>query len=32
VTLDDVQLAGKRRMTGVELARGLRLAPGERLL
>jgi methionyl-tRNA formyltransferase len=31
VSLVDVQLAGKRRMTGAELARGLRLEPGERL-
>lgn len=31
VELTDVQLRGKRRMTGAELARGLRLGPGERL-
>ncbi len=31
VELTDVQLAGKRRMTGAELARGLHLGPGERL-
>jgi methionyl-tRNA formyltransferase len=30
LALVDVQPAGKRRMTGEELARGLRLAPGER--
>jgi methionyl-tRNA formyltransferase len=29
--LNDVQLAGKRRMTGSELARGLRIQEGERL-
>lgn len=31
VALVDVQPAGKRRMTGAELARGLRPAPGERV-
>jgi methionyl-tRNA formyltransferase len=31
VVLVDVQMAGRSRMTGGELARGLRLAPGEKL-
>ena len=31
VELTDVQLSGKRRMSGTELARGLRLGPDERL-
>jgi methionyl-tRNA formyltransferase len=31
LVLDEVQLAGKRRMSGADLARGLRLRPGERL-
>jgi methionyl-tRNA formyltransferase len=31
LVLDEVQLAGKRRMAGADLARGLRLRPGERL-
>ncbi len=31
VDLTDVQLGGRRRMTGAELARGLHLGPGERL-
>jgi methionyl-tRNA formyltransferase len=31
VELTDVQLAGKKRMSGAELARGMRLGPGERL-
>ncbi len=30
--LEEVQLAGRRRMKGPELARGLRLLPGERLV
>ena len=32
LSLDEVQLAGRRRMTGAELARGLRLPPGARLV
>jgi methionyl-tRNA formyltransferase len=31
IELLEVQLAGRRRMTGADLARGLRLEPGERL-
>ena len=32
LALTEVQLAGRRRMTGAELARGLRLKPGETLV
>ncbi|HWL64776.1 MAG TPA: methionyl-tRNA formyltransferase, partial [Actinomycetota bacterium] len=31
VALEEVQLEGKRRMSGAELARGLRIEPGTRL-
>jgi methionyl-tRNA formyltransferase len=31
ISLEEVQIEGKRRMSGPEMARGLRLEPGERL-